>query len=78
MLTQAEREGLLIRAPQVSRELRSLSRSVDRLSGSVLFAALLLGGIWLYEAGQLLPGQALLGFAGLILVWMLFAPRRRG
>lgn len=78
VLTQAEREGLLIRAPQVSRELRSLSRSVDRLSGSVLFAALLLGGIWLYEAGQLLPGQALLGFAGLILVWILFAPRRRG
>jgi predicted unusual protein kinase regulating ubiquinone biosynthesis (AarF/ABC1/UbiB family) len=77
VLAQTEREGLLIRAPQVTRQLGSLERSVDRLSGSLIFSALLLGGIFLYNADNLILGQALLAFAGVVLFWVLFSPRRR-
>lgn len=77
VLTQAEHEGLLIRAPQVNRQIGSLERSVDRLTGSVIFAALLLGGIILFNAGNLFFGQVLLGLAGIALLWVLLAPRRR-
>lgn len=77
VLAQTEREGLLIRAPQVTRQLGSLERSVDRLSGSLIFSALLLGGIFLYNADNLILGQALLAFAGIVLFWVLFSPRRR-
>lgn len=77
VLAQTEREGLLIRAPQVNRQIGSLERSVDRLTGSVIFAALLLGGILLYDAGNLFFGQVLLGFAGLALLWVFLAPRKR-
>lgn len=77
VLAQAEREGLLIRSPQVTRQLGSLERSVDRLSGSLIFSALLLGGIFLYNAGNLIFGQTLLVFAGIVLLWVLFSPRRR-
>jgi predicted unusual protein kinase regulating ubiquinone biosynthesis (AarF/ABC1/UbiB family) len=77
VLEQAEREGLLIRAPQVNRQIGLLERSVNRLSGSVIFTALLLGGILLYNAGNVLFGEVLLGFAGIVLLWVLFAPRGR-
>lgn len=77
VLAQAEREGLLIRSPQVTRQLGSLERSVDRLSGSLIFSALLLGGVFLYNAGNLIFGQTLLVFAGIVLLWVLFSPRRR-
>ncbi len=77
VLAQTEREGLLIRAPQVNRQIGSLEQSVDRLTGSILFAALLLGGIMLYNAGNLFFGQGLLGLAGIALLWVLLAPRRR-
>jgi predicted unusual protein kinase regulating ubiquinone biosynthesis (AarF/ABC1/UbiB family) len=78
VLAQAEREGLLIRAPQMTRQLGLLERSIDRLSGSLIFSALLLGGIFLYNAGNLVFGQTLLVFAGIVLLWVLFLPRRSG
>jgi predicted unusual protein kinase regulating ubiquinone biosynthesis (AarF/ABC1/UbiB family) len=77
VLAQTEREGLLIRAPQTNRQLGALQRSVERLSGSVIFTALLLGGVLLYNAGNLIFGEVLLGFAGIVLLWVLFAPRGR-
>ena len=77
VLAQTEREGLLIRAPQVTRQIGSIERSVNRLSGSVIFSASLLGGIFLYNAGNLFFGETLLVFSGLVLLWILFAPRRR-
>jgi predicted unusual protein kinase regulating ubiquinone biosynthesis (AarF/ABC1/UbiB family) len=72
VLTQAEGSGLVVQSPQVSREVRSLTRSVDRLTGGIIFAALLVGGIMLVNAGKPLYGGGLLGASGLALFWVLF------
>ncbi len=71
-LTQAEGSGLLVQSPQVSREVHALTRSVDRLTGGILFAALLIGGIMLVNAGNASFGGGLLGASGLALLWILF------
>ncbi len=78
VLGQAEREGLMVRAPQVSRQIASLERSVDRLSGAVVFAALLGSGTYLYQSGNLLFGSSLLTAALFSLGWVIFSPRKRG
>jgi predicted unusual protein kinase regulating ubiquinone biosynthesis (AarF/ABC1/UbiB family) len=72
VLAQAEGSGLLVQAPQISREMRSLTRSMDRLTGSIVFAALLIGGVILVNAGNGAFGGGLLGASGLALVWILF------
>jgi predicted unusual protein kinase regulating ubiquinone biosynthesis (AarF/ABC1/UbiB family) len=70
-LAQAESGGLVVQSPQVSREVRALTRSVDRLTGGILFAALLIGGIMLVNAGNSPFGGGLLGASGLALLWIL-------
>jgi predicted unusual protein kinase regulating ubiquinone biosynthesis (AarF/ABC1/UbiB family) len=75
VLTQAEGKGLVVRSPQVIREVRSLTRSVDRLTGSVLFAALLIGGVMLVNAGNEAYGGGLLGASGLALLWVFLGKR---
>jgi predicted unusual protein kinase regulating ubiquinone biosynthesis (AarF/ABC1/UbiB family) len=75
VLAQAEGKGLLVQAPQVSRDLSSLTRSVDRLTGGLLFAALLIGGVMLVNAGNSIFGGGLLGASGLALLWVLFGNR---
>jgi predicted unusual protein kinase regulating ubiquinone biosynthesis (AarF/ABC1/UbiB family) len=72
VLAQAEGSGLLVQAPQVSREMRSLTRSVDRLTGGLVFAALLIGGVMLVNTGNSFFGGGLLGASGLALLWILF------
>jgi predicted unusual protein kinase regulating ubiquinone biosynthesis (AarF/ABC1/UbiB family) len=72
VFAQAEGSGLLVQSPQVSRELRSLTRSVDRLTGGLLFSALLIGGIMLVNSGSTTYGGGLLGASGLALLWILF------
>jgi len=72
VLAQAEGSGLVVQTPQVSREVRSLTRSVDRLTGSVLFAALLIGGIMLVNTGNTTYGSGLLGASGMVMIWILF------
>jgi predicted unusual protein kinase regulating ubiquinone biosynthesis (AarF/ABC1/UbiB family) len=73
VLAQAEGSGLMVQSPQMSRELRSLTRSVDRLTGGLIFVGLLIGGVMLYNAGNVMYGQGLLGAALIALVWVLFA-----
>jgi len=75
VLAQAEGGGLLVQSPQVSREVRSLTRSVDRLTGGIVFAALLLGGVMLVNAGNASYGGGFLGASGLALLWVLFGSR---
>jgi predicted unusual protein kinase regulating ubiquinone biosynthesis (AarF/ABC1/UbiB family) len=75
LLAQAEGGGLTVQVPHVSREVRELTRSVDRLTNGLVFVALLLGGVFLYNAGNVQFGEGLLIGAGLILLWMFFARR---
>ncbi|MBK9927618.1 MAG: AarF/ABC1/UbiB kinase family protein [Anaerolineales bacterium] len=75
VLSQAESGGLVVQSPQVAREVRTLSRSVDRLTGGIIFLGLLLGGVLLYNAGNMLYAQGLLAGALISLLWILF-PRR--
>jgi predicted unusual protein kinase regulating ubiquinone biosynthesis (AarF/ABC1/UbiB family) len=77
VLAQAEGSGLLVQAPQISREMRSLTRSMDRLTGSIVFAALLIGGVILVNAGNGAFGGGLLGASGLALLWILFGNKRK-
>lgn len=77
VLTQAESGGLVVQSPQVGREVRNLTRSVNRLTGSVIFTAMLIGGVILLNAENTLYGGGLLGASGLALLWVLFGNREK-
>ncbi|MFZ5857441.1 MAG: ABC1 kinase family protein [Chloroflexota bacterium] len=75
VLTQMESGGLTVQSPQVTREVRAVARSVDRLTGGVVFAAMLMGGVMLVNAGNVTAGNVLFGASGATLLWVLFAGR---
>ncbi len=75
VLGQVERGDLTVQVPTVSRQMGSLERAVDRLTGSIIFAALLLGGIMLYGDGKDRLAYILLGCSGLALIWTVFFSR---
>jgi predicted unusual protein kinase regulating ubiquinone biosynthesis (AarF/ABC1/UbiB family) len=63
---------LIARAdPELEKRLRALTRAIERLVGSVVFAALLLVGSLLTTSGHSLLGGIGLGLAGLALLWVL-------
>jgi predicted unusual protein kinase regulating ubiquinone biosynthesis (AarF/ABC1/UbiB family) len=74
-LARVERGEMVVDSPQVLQALVSIDRSVDRLAFGLIFGALLIGGVLLYNAGNTLFGQGLLGISGLFLLWIVF--RRR-
>lgn len=78
VLAQVESGGLTVQSPQVSREVRALGRSVDKLTGGVIFAALLVSGVMSLNAGNGQLGAGLLGAAGATLLWVVFGGRGRG
>ena len=75
LLAQAESGGLMVQSPLLSRDVRSLTRSLDRLTGGIIFLGLLLGGILLYNAGNTLHGEGMLVAALLALLWVFFSRR---
>jgi predicted unusual protein kinase regulating ubiquinone biosynthesis (AarF/ABC1/UbiB family) len=75
VLSQVERGDITVQVPAVSRQLGSLEKSVNRLTGSILFTALFLGGIMFYGDGKDLFAFILFGLSGLVLVWTLFFSR---
>lgn len=77
VLAQVESGGLTVQSPQVSREVRALGRSVDKLTGGVIFAALLVSGVMSLNAGNGQLGAGLLGAAGATLLWVLLGGRGR-
>ena len=77
LLAQMESGGLIVQSPQVTREVRTLGRSVDRLTGGVVFSAFLVGGVMLLNNGNGQLGEGLLGAAGLTLLWVVFGGRAR-
>jgi predicted unusual protein kinase regulating ubiquinone biosynthesis (AarF/ABC1/UbiB family) len=77
VLAQVESGGLVVNSPQVTREVRTLGRSVDRLTGGVIFAAFLVSGVMLLNNGNSQLGAGLLGAAGATLLWVMFGGRGR-
>ena len=76
VLAQTESGGLMVRSPQMSRDIHSIARSVDRLTGGLIFASMLIGGVMLYNAGNVVYGQGMLGTALIALLWVLFSRRK--
>jgi predicted unusual protein kinase regulating ubiquinone biosynthesis (AarF/ABC1/UbiB family) len=72
VLSQVERGDLTVQVPTVSRQMGFLEKAINRLTGSVIFAALLLGGIMLYGDGKELLAYILFGCSGLALIWTVF------
>lgn len=77
VLARAERGGIPVRDEQATRALRSVSRSVDGLSGAVIGAGLAVAGAVLLAAERVGAGLALFGVAGAALLWVLVNASRR-
>jgi len=76
VLAQMESGGLVVQSPQVTREVHTLGRSVDRLTGGVIFSAFLVSGVMLLNSGNSQLGAGLLGAAGATLLWVVFGGRK--
>ena len=76
MLTKIERGDLVTRDPQLAEQVRRLERAVLKAAGSVVFAALLFGGIQFYLAALTLPAGILWVGAALSLLWLLLSRPR--
>ncbi len=75
VLSQMERGDLTVQVPAVSRQMGFLEKAINRLTGSVIFAALFLGSIMLYADGKELLAYILFGCSGLALIWTAFFSR---
>ena len=75
VLTRLERGELNVNVPQVNRQIFHLEGAVNRLTGSIMFAAFLFGGVVLYQGGDSGLGYLFWTFSGVTLFWMLFFSR---
>jgi predicted unusual protein kinase regulating ubiquinone biosynthesis (AarF/ABC1/UbiB family) len=74
-LTKIERGEVLVTmkvTPDLERQLRTLTRSVDRVVGAIFFAALALIGSVLYVSGERSLGAVALGMALLLMAWVMW------
>jgi predicted unusual protein kinase regulating ubiquinone biosynthesis (AarF/ABC1/UbiB family) len=70
VLTRLERGELSVNTPQVNRQIFHLEGAVNRLTGSIVFAAFLFGGVLLYQGGNIRLGYLFWAFAGITFLWM--------
>jgi predicted unusual protein kinase regulating ubiquinone biosynthesis (AarF/ABC1/UbiB family) len=75
VMTRLERGELNVNTPQVNRQIYHLESAVNRLTGSVVFAAFLFGGVFLYRGGDILLAYVFWGFSSLALLWVIFFSR---
>ena len=68
VLDKMERGDVQVQAPGVEKHLASIEKNLKGLTGAVLFAALLIGGMQLLLTGYELPGYLLLGSGLLVLL----------
>ena len=77
VLTILERGELNVQTPRLEWRVRRLERSVSRVTGAVIFAALLLAGALLYSASPRF-GEVLMAASTLPLLWTLTSGRGHG
>lgn len=75
LLGRLERGDLSVQSPQLSSEVNQIRGSIHRLTGGLVFAVLLMGGIQLYLAGEVAFGVGLIIAAAVTLVWVMFTRR---
>jgi predicted unusual protein kinase regulating ubiquinone biosynthesis (AarF/ABC1/UbiB family) len=75
VLARVERGELNVNTPQVSRQLFHLESAVNRLTGGIVFAAFLFGGVLLYRGGDIILGYIFWGLSALTLLWTVFFSR---
>jgi predicted unusual protein kinase regulating ubiquinone biosynthesis (AarF/ABC1/UbiB family) len=75
ILTRLERGELSVNTPQVNRQIYHLESAVNRLVGSIIFAAFLFGGVLLYQSGDIKLSYLFWGFSSVTLLWMAFFSR---
>ena len=73
VLTRIERGELNVNVPQVNRQIFHLESAVNRLTGSIVFAAFLFGGVLLFQGGNMRLGYLFWVFSVMTLLWMAFA-----
>ena len=71
VMAQVERGDLKVQAPLLNLQMSSLERSINRLSGVIVFLALLLSGISVYPSDSNL-GSGLVGASMAVLFYSLF------
>jgi len=74
VLTMVERGELNVQTPMLDLRVRRLERTVGRMTGAVVFAALLVAGAILYSSGAEL-GAWLMGASVLPLLWLMLGGR---
>lgn len=72
VLTRLERGELNVNVPQVNRQIFHLEGAVNRLTGSIVFASFLFGGVLLFQSGTLLLAYLFWALAGFTFLWMVF------
>ncbi len=75
VLTRLERGDLNVNMPQVNRQIYHLESAINRLVGSVVFAAFLFGGVLLYRGGDATLGYVFWGLSAVSLLWIIFLSR---
>jgi hypothetical protein len=76
VLSTIERGELNVQTPMLELRVRRLERSVGRVTGAVVFAALLVAGATLYGAEPTVA-KWLMGASALPLVWTMLSGRGR-
>jgi predicted unusual protein kinase regulating ubiquinone biosynthesis (AarF/ABC1/UbiB family) len=75
VLTRIERGELNVNVPQVNRQIYHLESAVNRLVGSIVFAAFLFAGVMLFQSQDFTPAYVTWGLSGVTLFWMMFLAR---
>jgi len=78
LFDKVERGELAVRDPQLVERVDWLERAVNRASAGIIGAAVFLGGVQLFLAGEERIGEILMAGAGLLLVWQSLLGIRRG
>ena len=75
MFAAMERGEWNVRSDQLARRIGRVENAVNRMAGSVVFAALLLAGVLLANAGNSPAGVALMAGSLIAFLWMVFSGR---
>ena len=75
VLSQVERGDITVQVPGIGRQMLGLEKAINRLTGSIIFTALLIGGMMLYIDGKDTFAYITLAGSGIALIWTIFFSR---